>query len=205
MKDNPHTCKHILVAQTILHQYVVWWPACKVMQCTTKMSRTQDWTIWNWCVNIIAASSPILLISEVCLSCGFNSRSKFTVQPSEWYICHLVFTPEIRRAKICINYWNITSNLFLCGYSFFTLFLLILTLSKTGSSNRSSHYNRGWFNGKGCVGSEHGWGWFIGATYTFIKRRTISQCATVCHYDCTEGFFIKNSLTFEQSDQNILR
>ncbi len=171
--DNPHTCKHILVGQTILHQYVVWWPACKVTQCTTKMSRTQDGTIVNWWVNIIATSSPLLLISVVCHSCGFNSGSKPTLQPPEWFICHLICAPKIRRAKACINGWHIMSNMCPCGSSFSTPFSSYLNASKNRQRQPQQPLQQRLVQRKGLHWQWTWTGWFIGAVYTLIKWRTI--------------------------------
>ncbi len=149
--------RFIIVMFTIDENRVSDGPACKVTQCTSMTSRTRDGTIRNWWVNKIAtSSSPLLLISVVCLPCGFNSGSKHIVQLPEWCIWHLVCALEIIRAKTFIHCLHFTSNTFPCGSSFSTPFFLISTLPKMGSGDRSSHYNRGWFNGKGFIGSGHG-------------------------------------------------
>ncbi len=73
---------------------------------------------------------------------------------------------------------------------FFYPFFLISTLPKTSSGNRSSHYDRGWFNKKGFISSGHGWvdslvphthlligGWYLNVQWyaTMIALRASSS------------------------------
>jgi hypothetical protein len=68
-----------------------------------------------------------------------------------------------------------------------------------GSGDRSSHYNRGWFNGKGFIGSGHGQvDSLVPQSRLLTGGKYLNGQWYVCHNDCSKGYITKNTLAFER-------